>query len=110
MRTLYCSACDAEGTASCDCGVGYLSAGERASQAVAAHPEKGNRLLADETGIGIETIRRARIAGGSNGSPVKTIGRDGKAYSSTRKKSSKQNTPKDCLAEEDWLESITETV
>jgi hypothetical protein len=58
----------------------------RASQALADHPEKSNRAIAAEVGVGVETIRRARLAGGSNGSPDKTIGLDGKVYPSRRKK------------------------
>jgi hypothetical protein len=104
MRIRHCSECGAEGTASCDCGAPYLPAGMRASQALAAHPEKSNRAIAAEVGVGVETIRRARIARDPNGSPDKTIGLDGKAYPSRREKSPKQITASYSV-EEDWLQS-----
>jgi hypothetical protein len=43
-----------------DCGVSYLPAGKRAEEAVAANPEKSDGLIAEEIGVGKETVRRAR--------------------------------------------------
>jgi hypothetical protein len=49
---LRCSACGADATASCDCGVAYLPAGKRAEEVVAANPEKSDRVIAEEIGVG----------------------------------------------------------
>jgi hypothetical protein len=76
---LACTACGAEANASCSCGKPYLPR-ERAAEAVAAHPEKSDRAIADEIGVGKDTVRRARAATGA-GAPVEgpRTGKDGKA-------------------------------
>ena len=48
------------GTASCDCGVTYVPVGKRAEAVVAAHPKKSNYTIAEEIGVGKETVRRVR--------------------------------------------------
>jgi hypothetical protein len=46
------------------------------------HPEKSNRAISADTGIPLETVRRARKkTPDPNGSPEKRVGKDGKAYS-----------------------------
>jgi hypothetical protein len=47
-------------TASCDCGVTHVPVGKRAEAAVAVHPEKSNYTIAEEIGVGKETVRRVR--------------------------------------------------
>ena len=76
---LTCSACGVEANASCNCGKPYLPR-ERAAEAVAAHPEKSNRAIADEIGTSEATVRRARDATASGDAVAEPrIGRDGKA-------------------------------
>jgi hypothetical protein len=77
---LKCSACGATAKAACNCGAPYVPAGVLAAKAVAASPEKSNRAIADEIGVGFETVRRARQSGDPNGSPAKRTGKDGKSY------------------------------
>jgi hypothetical protein len=59
---LACSACGAEANASCNCGKPYVPARQRAVDAVAAHPEKSNRAIADDIGVSHETVRQARAS------------------------------------------------
>jgi hypothetical protein len=75
---LACSACGAEANASCNCGKPYLPR-QRAAEAVAAHPEKSDRAIAEEIGVSHQTVARARDATGPHG-PVDEArtGRDGK--------------------------------
>jgi len=65
---------------------------DRAMAAIAASPEKSNRAIAAEIGVGLETVRRARQkltdAGGDgspDGSPEMRVGRDGRSYPVARK-------------------------
>ncbi len=59
-----------------------MPAGQRAAEAVAAHPEKSNRAIAEEIGPSEATVRRARDTGASvTQVDEKRIGRDGKTYS-----------------------------
>lgn len=94
---LRCTKCGAETRCACGCGVVYLgednwsfptettaestTAMARAKAAIAAHPEKSNRKIAKEIGVGVETVRRARD-GSPDGSPASRVGRDGKSYRS----------------------------
>jgi hypothetical protein len=75
---LECSLCGASTNATCECGAPYVPAGARAAAAVAANPEKSDRALATEIGVGKDTMRRARKSTGAS-EPVKRVGRDGKA-------------------------------
>jgi hypothetical protein len=84
-RRLCCSQCGARAKASCDCDASYIPARLYAAQAVAAHPEKSNRVLAEEIGINETTIRRARKAVAVNAAPgAKRTGKDGKSYPATQ--------------------------
>lgn len=74
---LECSSCGAKADASCNCGAPYVPAGERAAAAVAANPEKSDRAIAAELGVGSNTVRRAREATAPHGA-VERIGLDGK--------------------------------
>lgn len=96
---LCCTQCGAGAKCPCGCGVPYVSdhpwanadpltkatALERAAEAVAAHPEKSNRAIAAEIGVGHQTVRRARAAakaaapGGTvDGTVDETVGRVGR--------------------------------
>lgn len=100
---LECPKCHATAELRCSCGVEYvyMTAGKRAAAAVAAHPEKSDRALAAETGVGVDTIGRARRASGvafatpgpgaANATPGKRVGRDGKSYSPPKPR---KNAPK----------------
>ena len=76
---LVCSGCGAPGEGSCGCGVAYIPPAARAEAAVKANPQKSNRAIAEDLGVGKDTVRRARQSTGA-GEPVeKRVGRDGKA-------------------------------
>jgi predicted transcriptional regulator len=75
-RKLICSKCGAKARAGCDCGAIYQSAGIVAANALRAHPEKSNRMIAKETGVDESTVREARKKDAGN--PAVRIGRDGK--------------------------------
>lgn len=55
-----CSGCGATVDAACDCGVPYMPAGQRAAAAIAANPQMSDRAIAEEIGVGSNTVRRAR--------------------------------------------------
>lgn len=66
----------------CSCGVEYVyvSAGKRAAEAVAANPQKSDRAIAEEIGVGNATVSRVRReATVSNDTVEKRVGLDGKA-------------------------------
>jgi hypothetical protein len=73
---LFCSKCGVRAQATCDCGASYIPARVYAERAIAAHPEKSNRAIAEETGISHETIRQVREATDNN--LAVRIGLDGK--------------------------------
>jgi hypothetical protein len=75
---LECSACGAEGQGSCDCGAPYLQPADRAAKAIAANPEKSDRAIAAELGIGNKTVSRARNATVSPDTVQTRTGLDGK--------------------------------
>jgi hypothetical protein len=75
---LACTQCGAEAFASCNCHKPYHPR-EIAAKAIAANPGKSNRAIADEIGVGKDTVRRARESGGAH-APTDRIGRDGKTY------------------------------
>lgn len=77
---LACSACGSIAEASCDCGVPYVPAGQRAIEAIRANPQKSDRAIAAELGIGNKTVSRARNALVSDDTPDERVGRDGKSY------------------------------
>lgn len=78
---LECSQCGASGEGSCGCGMPYVPAGTRAATALAKNPEMSDRAIADEIGIGKDTVRRVRKKqGGAYAPPDKRIGRDNKIY------------------------------
>jgi hypothetical protein len=52
--------------ASCNCGAPVVPAFKRAEDAIKANPEKSNRQIAEETGVGKDTVRRARNSGGAH--------------------------------------------
>ena len=56
---LECSECGAVADAACRCGKPYVPAGTRAAAAIAASPERSDRAIADEIGVGKDTVRRA---------------------------------------------------
>lgn len=76
-RILECSACGAEGSATCDCGAPYIAAGARAAAAVAANPGKSDRLIATEIGVNQSTVSRARNKT-TDASAAVRVGKDGK--------------------------------
>jgi hypothetical protein len=83
MAIMRCSQCGETTNAACECGVAYVSAGEYAAQAIAAHPEKSSRAIAAEIGVDHKTVSAAR-ARGENSPPEKRVGMDGKSYPAKR--------------------------
>jgi hypothetical protein len=75
---LECSKCGALMNAACNCGAPYVSAGARAAAAVTANPEKSDRAIAAEIGVGKDTVRRART--GAHAPVEKRIGQDGRVW------------------------------
>ena len=103
---LACSACGAEANASCNCGKPYLPR-ERAAEAVAAHPEKSNRAIADEIGASEATVRRARDATASGDAVAEPrIGRDGKARRLPSYNPDATALPPDPMQDEDLIDQI----
>lgn len=83
-----CSKCGAKAKPGCNCGVAYVPAHVFAAKAVAAHPEKSDRIIAREIGVSDKTVAKARKATAEKSAVAKRIGRDGKA----RKLPTKQMT------------------
>jgi hypothetical protein len=89
---LTCPKCGATVDAKCNCGVAYVPAGVRAAQAIAENPEKSNRSIAAEIGVGLGTVNRERNkATEPNGSDGKRTGRDGRRRSPRRGRQAKAN-------------------
>jgi hypothetical protein len=75
---LECSICHATCEAACDCNAPYLPAAiDRAAAAVAANPERSDRLLAAQADVDHKTVAKARMQSTGDHSPVRT-GADGK--------------------------------
>ncbi len=74
-----CSSCGATADVECCCGVPYMPAGRRAAEAVAANPEKSNRVIAEEIGVDERTVRSARKSTAEYSAVEKRIGKDGNA-------------------------------
>ncbi len=53
-----CSACGVD--AGCNCGAPLMSKSQRATEAIAASPQKSNRAIAEEVGVSEGTVRTAR--------------------------------------------------
>jgi hypothetical protein len=78
IARLACTSCGAETDAACNCNVAYAPAAQRAAEAVAANPEKSDRAIAEDIGVGHATVSRARST--VSGETVeKRVGKDGKA-------------------------------
>jgi len=75
---LMCPQCQAKAQAKCDCGVGYVPAGDLARREVIRNPQKSDRAIAKQLGIAKDTVRRARTSTGANAPVEKRQGRDGK--------------------------------
>jgi hypothetical protein len=73
-----CSACGVSADAACDCGAPYLPVGQRAAEAIARNPEKSDRAIAAEIGVGNKTVSRARRTV-SRDTVAARVGLDGKA-------------------------------
>ena len=79
---LECSKCGATAEAACGCGVAYIPAWQRAEQAIVASPEKSDRMIAAETGLGHATVSRVRKKSTVSSETVaKRVGKDGKVRS-----------------------------
>jgi hypothetical protein len=57
---LICPQCRAKAEAKCDCGIGYIPAGDLARKEVIKNPHKSDRAIAKQLGIAKDTVRRAR--------------------------------------------------
>jgi hypothetical protein len=63
----------------CQCGVPYVPKTMRAAEAVKAHPEKSNRMIAEEIGVHPSTVDEARKQLPGDPAVEKRTGLDGKA-------------------------------
>jgi hypothetical protein len=82
---LRCSECGAMAEAACDCGKAYEPPGVIAAKAIEAYPQKSDRRIARECGIGLGTVQRARQSADPNESPERRLGKDGKSYLAKRR-------------------------
>lgn len=82
IQRMVCVGCGAEANASCNCGKPYVPKSQLAREAIEANPEKSDRALAADLGIGHATVSRVRqeMGGVSSGTPEVRIGLDGKEY------------------------------
>jgi hypothetical protein len=80
VQQMVCTSCGSEANASCNCGKPYVPKKQRAAEAIAANPRKSNVAIAEELGVGAETVRRAREELGSPYGEAEREGRDGKVY------------------------------
>ena len=53
-----CSSCGVD--AGCNCGAPLMSKAKRAAEAIAANPQKSDRAIAEDLGVGTMTVNRAR--------------------------------------------------
>jgi hypothetical protein len=89
IQRMVCTGCGAEANASCNCGKAYVPKAVRAAEAVAAHPEKSNRQIADEIGADKVIVDRARKkleSAGDMSPPASVTGKDGKQYPAKKTK------------------------
>lgn len=108
VQRLSCTGCGAEANASCDCGLSYVPKAVRAAEAVRANPEKSDRAIAADLGIGATTVReaRARHRAPEDDELEERIGRDGKSYS-VKPRAQIIEEPENCDTEEDfWRRSL----
>jgi hypothetical protein len=92
VTRLQCTACGAEGQGSCDCGVGYVRAGDLVPKAIAANPELSNRAIAEEFGVSEFSVRKARNSVAIKNAPETRVGKDGKKYPAKRKADQSKKT------------------
>jgi hypothetical protein len=90
---MHCSACGAEAKAACACGAPYVSAAARAIAAIAKNPEKSDRAIAAEIGVGNKTVSRARSTV-SHDTVDKRTGKDGRTRKMPRQSKRGIVTPK----------------
>jgi hypothetical protein len=77
---LQCSACGVVADGACDCGAPCVPVSVRAAEAIAKSPEKSNRAIAADLGVGVESVRTTRNKlGDQQGSPANHVGKDGKS-------------------------------
>jgi hypothetical protein len=65
-RQRFCSQCGAIGSAGCDHDAPLVTRAEAARRGLLESPEKSNRLIAAETGVSKDTVRKIRGSGGDN--------------------------------------------
>ena len=78
LPELKCTKCGATTIAVCNCGVRYIQASERAAEAVAANPEKSDRMIAEAIGVSDKTVAKARKSTAEKSAVEKRVGKDGK--------------------------------
>jgi hypothetical protein len=93
-----CTACGAEATASCNCGVSYVPKAQRAAEVAAANPNASVREIAEKAGVGHGTAQRAKAAV-PNGTPEPVTGRDAKKYKAKKKPAAKAKAAPQIVAD-----------
>jgi hypothetical protein len=102
IQRMVCTGCGAEANASCNCGKAYVPKAVRAAEAVAAHPEKSNRQIADEIGADKVIVDRARKkleSAGDMSPPASVTGKDGKQYPAKKTKLAETSAAPETSAE-----------
>jgi hypothetical protein len=97
-QQLKCSGCGAVAEASCNCGVGYVPAGEYAAKAIAAHPEMSDNAIAKEIGVDQTTVSRARKTVKGKALTARRIGKDGKSYTAKKPAAKPAKAPTTAVA------------
>jgi hypothetical protein len=100
VQRMVCTGCGSEANASCNCGLSYIPKKIRAAEAIKAAPEKSDRAIAADLGLGKDTVRRARDQIGACAPPQsERIGRDGKSYPASQPSKPAPQRGKDAVRE-----------
>jgi hypothetical protein len=79
-RQIKCTVCGACGEVGCEHGPGaYRPLAYFVTKALEEHPEKSDRMIAEELGVDHKTVGAARKQLGSNSPVEKRVGKDGKS-------------------------------
>jgi hypothetical protein len=98
VQRMVCTGCGAEANACCDCGVSYMPKSVRAREAIKANPNKSDRAIAAELGVGRATVQRAREVAHDEPRDER-VGRDGKSYSIRQRVADDSDLPQGVIDE-----------
>jgi hypothetical protein len=78
MPRIYCDDCGKSVEAACDCGVNYITAAQRAENALAENPDLSDRAIALKAGVSDTTVFRARQKPTASREAAARLGLDGR--------------------------------